>query len=214
VAWTLWQLGSRKYLLASLDQSLNRMGLDYVDIFYSHRPDPETPVEETMAALASAVHSGKVLYIGISNYNPEQTTKAASMLQELKTPCLIHQIKYSVFQRTPESGLLKTLAQEGVGGIAFSPLAQGLLSDRYLQGVRSDSRAGGPSVFLRPANIGERRLLQLRALRELVTLPPIAHPGITGVSQFLTCTGKLSQNSLEISACAVRFVPVTQNPKN
>jgi L-glyceraldehyde 3-phosphate reductase len=122
--------GSRKYLLASLDQSLQRMGLDYVDIFYSHRPDPDTPVEETMSALDSAVRAGKALYAGISNYNPEQTARAVAILRQLGTPCLIHQMKYSMFVRTAEHGLFERLAAEGVGGIAFSPLAQGLLTDR------------------------------------------------------------------------------------
>src|SRR5450755_3547809 len=120
--------GSRKYLLASLDQSLRRMGLDYVDIFYSHRPDPDTPVEETMSALDSAVRAGKALYAGISNYNPEQAARAAAALKQLGTPCLIHQMKYSMFVRTAEDGLLERLAAGGVGGIAFSPLAQGLLT--------------------------------------------------------------------------------------
>ena len=126
--------GSRKYLLASLDQSLKRMGLEYVDIFYSHRPDPETPVEETMGALDQAVRSGKALYAGISNYNPERAAAAIKILRELGTPCLIHQPKYSMFERTPERGLLDVLGKEGVGGIAFCPLAQGLLTDRYLEG--------------------------------------------------------------------------------
>ena len=125
--------GSRKYLLASLDQSLKRMGLEYVDIFYSHRPDPETPLEETMAALDQAVRSGRALYAGISNYNPEQAAAAISILRELGTPCLIHQPKYSMFESTPERGLLDVLGREGVGGIAFCPLAQGLLTDRYLE---------------------------------------------------------------------------------
>src|SRR5271154_7459446 len=133
--------GSRKYLLSSLDQSLKRMGLEYVDIFYSHRPDPETPIEETMAALDMAVRSGKALYAGISNYDPEQTSRAIAVLKQLGTPCLIHQMKYSMFERTPELGLFATLSAEGVGAIAFSPLAQGLLTDRYLGGIPADSRA-------------------------------------------------------------------------
>jgi L-glyceraldehyde 3-phosphate reductase len=137
--------GSRKYLLASLDQSLRRMGLAYVDIFYSHRPDPATPVEETMGALDSAVRSGKALYAGISNYTAEQTARAVSILRQLGTPCLIHQMKYSMFVRTPEEGLLDRLSAEGVGGIAFSPLAQGLLTDRYLEGVPAGSRASKPT---------------------------------------------------------------------
>ena len=160
--------GSRKYLLASLDQSLRRMGLDYVDIFYSHRPDPNTPMEETMGALAQAVVSGKALYVGISNYSPTQTTAAVKILRSLDTPCLIHQMKYSMFDRTPEEGLLKVLGSEGVGGIAFSPLAQGLLSDRYLDGIPEDSRAGKTYyTFLKRSDITENRLSRVRALNDI-----------------------------------------------
>ena len=160
--------GSRKYLLASLDQSLRRMGLDYVDIFYSHRPDPNTPMEETMGALAHAVVSGKALYVGISNYSPTQTTEAVKILRSLGTPCLIHQMKYSMFDRTPEEGLLKVLGSEGVGGIAFSPLAQGLLSDRYLDGIPEDSRAGKTYyTFLKRSDITENRLSRARALNDI-----------------------------------------------
>ncbi|MBB6143180.1 L-glyceraldehyde 3-phosphate reductase [Silvibacterium bohemicum] len=158
--------GSRKYLLSSLDESLQRMGLEYVDIFYSHRPDPNTPVEETVAALAHAVRAGKALYVGISNYNAEQTARAAAVLCELKTPCLIHQMRYSLFQRAPEEGLFGTLEQQGIGGIAFSPLAQGMLSERYLDGIPSDSRAA-VGRFLKPADLNERRLEQIRALKEI-----------------------------------------------
>ncbi len=159
--------GSRKYLLASLDQSLRRMGLEYVDLFYSHRPDPATPVEETMGALDHAVRSGKALYAGISNYNPEQTVAALAVLRRLGTPCVIHQFKYSMFQRTPENGLLEVLAKEGVGGIVFSPLAQGLLTDRYLEGIPADSRAGKPHGYLRPEQVEDRRLRQARELQKL-----------------------------------------------
>ncbi len=159
--------GSRKYLLASLDQSLKRMGVDYVDIFYSHRPDPATPLEETMSALTSAVHSGKALYAGISNYDPAQTATAANILRSNGTPCLIHQMKYSIFNRAPEAGLFHAMEADGLGGIAFSPLAQGLLSDRYLQGVPSDSRAATPAGFLKPKDITESRLAQIHALRDL-----------------------------------------------
>ena len=160
--------GSRKYLLASLDQSLRRMGLDYVDIFYSHRPDPNTPMEETMGALAQAVVSGKALYVGISNYSPTQTTAAVKILRSLDTPCLIHQMKYSMFDRTPEEGLLKVLGSEGVGGIAFSPLAQGLLSDRYLEGIPEDSRAGKTYyTFLKRSDITENTLSRVRALNDI-----------------------------------------------
>jgi L-glyceraldehyde 3-phosphate reductase len=159
--------GSRKYLLASLDQSLKRMGLDYVDIFYSHRPDPDTPLEETMGALAHAVKSGKALYTGLSNYNPEQTAKAAAILRELGTPCLIHQPKYHMFNREPERGLLETLVKEGIGGIAFCPLAQGLLTGRYLAGIPADSRAAHDPRFLKPEHITEDKLSRLRKLNDL-----------------------------------------------
>ena len=141
--------GSRKYLLSSLDQSLKRMGLEYVDIFYSHRPDPETPLEETMMALDSAVRSGKALYAGISNYPAELTKKAAAILKQLGTPCLIHQPKYSMFERWAEGGLLDVVEEEGIGLIAFSPLAQGLLTDRYLDGIPEDSRAAKSWGFLK-----------------------------------------------------------------
>lgn len=156
--------GSRKYLLASLDQSLGRMGLEYVDIFYHHRPDPETPLEETAGALDQAVRSGKALYAGISNYPPEETARMAGILRGLGTPCLIHQPKYSMFERTPEKGLLTTLEKEGIGGIVFSPLAQGLLTNRYLAGIPADSRAGHDARFLKPEQITEGKLNCIRAL--------------------------------------------------
>jgi L-glyceraldehyde 3-phosphate reductase len=146
-------LGSRKHLLASLDQSLRRMGLDYVDIFYSHRPDPQTPVEETMAALDAAVRQGKALYAGISSYNPDQTRAAAGILTSLGTPCLIHQPNYSMLRRTAEDGLLEVLGQHGIGCIAFCPLAQGLLTSRYLDGIPLDSRAAKPHGFLKASQI-------------------------------------------------------------
>ena len=158
--------GSRKYLLASLDQSLKRMGLEYVDIFYSHRPDPETPVEETMQALDQAVRSGKALYAGISSYDAKQTATAVRILRELGTPCLIHQPRYSMFDRWVEDGLLDVLGSEGIGAIAFTPLAQGLLTDRYLQGVPAGSRAS-KAVFLKTSDITEGRLKQIRALNKL-----------------------------------------------
>jgi len=169
--WGMWpgpygDWGSRKYLLASLDQSLKRMGVEYVDIFYSHRPDPATPVEETMSALDQAVRSGKALYTGISSYNPAQTAAALKILRELGTPCLIHQPRYSIFDRTPEHGLLDLLGAEGVGAIAFCPLAQGLLTDRYLHGVPAGSRAS-LEVFLKKSEITEARLKQIRALNEV-----------------------------------------------
>ena len=156
--------GSRKYVLASLDQSLKRLQLDYVDIFYSHRPDPNTPLEETMGALAHAVRSGKALYVGLSNYNPEQTARASKILRELGTPCLIHQPKYHMFERTVENGLLDVLTQEGIGCIPFCPLAQGLLTNRYLGGIPADSRAGHDPRFLKPEHITEAKVAQIRSL--------------------------------------------------
>ncbi len=159
--------GSRKYLIASLDQSLKRMGLDYVDIFYSHRPDPETPLEETMGALDHVVRQGKALYVGISSYTPEQTRQAARILRELGTPCLTHQPSYSMFNRWIEDGLLDVLAEEGIGCIVFSPLAQGLLTNRYLGGIPQDSRAAKPHGFLRPEHITEEKLVKVRKLNEM-----------------------------------------------
>ena len=141
--------GSRKYLIASLDQSLKRMGLDYVDIFYSHRPDPDTPFEETMGALDQIVRSGKALYIGLSNYSAKQTEEAVGILKSLGTPCLIHQPRYNMMERWVEDGLLDLLEKEGIGCIPFSPLAQGLLTDKYIDGIPEDSRMAGRSVFLR-----------------------------------------------------------------
>jgi L-glyceraldehyde 3-phosphate reductase len=158
--------GSRKYLLASLDQSLRRMNLDYVDLFYSHRPDPNTPLEETMSALDRAVRSGKALYAGISNYDPEQTKCAIEILRKLGTPCLIHQVQYSMFNRTPEQGLFDLLNQDQVGCIAFSPLAQGLLTDRYLKGIPADSRTAR-SVFLKPEQIKPQVLEKICRLGEI-----------------------------------------------
>ncbi len=159
--------GSRKYLIASLDQSLRRMGLDYVDIFYSHRPDPDTPLEETMGALDQIVRSGKALYAGISNYPAEMTDKAAKILRELGTPCLIHQPSYNMFNRWVEDGLLQTLKKEQIGCIVFSPLHQGLLTDRYLNGIPKNSRAGKPHGFLRPAQITEEKLAKVRRLNDI-----------------------------------------------
>jgi L-glyceraldehyde 3-phosphate reductase len=171
--WDMWpgpygNLGSRKYLLASLDQSLKRMGLAYVDIFYHHRPDPDTPMEESLGALDTAVRSGRALYAGISSYNASQTTEAVKILRDLGTPCLIHQPKYSMFVRDPELGLFDVLEKEGVGSIVFSPLAQGLLSDRYLHGIPSDSRAAR-DFFLKKKDIGEDKLATIRALNEIAT---------------------------------------------
>lgn len=159
--------GSRKYLLASLDQSLSRMKLDYVDIFYSHRFDPDTPLEETMGALAHAVRSGKALYAGISSYSPEATHRAAALLREMGTPCLIHQPAYNLFNRGPEAGLFSAIEEEGMGCIAFSPLAQGLLTNKYLTDIPADSRAGKPTGFLQADQITDARRKQIRALNEL-----------------------------------------------
>ena len=159
--------GSRKYLVASLDQSLRRMGLDYVDIFYHHRPDPETPLEETMAALDHVVRRGKALYAGISSYTPEQTRQAATILRELGTPCLIHQPSYSMFNRWIEDGLLDVLEEEGIGCIVFSPLAQGLLTDRYLGGIPADSRAAKPHGFLKREQVTDAKLAKVRNLDEI-----------------------------------------------
>jgi L-glyceraldehyde 3-phosphate reductase len=170
--WDMWpgpygDWGSRKYLLASLDQSLRRMKLDYVDIFYSHRPDPETPIEETMSALEQAVRSGKALYAGISSYDAPQTTAAADVLRRLGTPCLIHQPKYSLFERSIETDLLDVLKKEGIGCIAFCPLAQGLLTDRYLKGIPADSRANKPDAFLKRSDVTEDALAKVRALSDV-----------------------------------------------
>jgi len=159
--------GSRKYLIASLDQSLRRMGLEYVDIFYSHRPDPVTPLEETMGALDRIVRSGKALYAGISNYPADKTKQAARILRDLGTPCLIHQPSYSMFNRWIEDGLLRTLDEERIGCICFSPLAQGLLTDRYLKGIPKNSRAAKPHGFLKPAQITEEKLAKVRRLNEI-----------------------------------------------
>jgi L-glyceraldehyde 3-phosphate reductase len=159
--------GSRKYLIASLDQSLRRMGLEYVDIFYHHRPDPDTPLEETMGALDQIVRSGKALYVGVSSYSPEQTRQAAAILRSLGTPCLIHQPSYSMLNRWIEDGLLETLEDEGIGCIVFSPLAQGLLTDRYLGGIPEDSRAAREH-FLRREQVAaaHARVVRLNELAQ------------------------------------------------
>src|SRR5450755_1638870 len=159
--------GSRKYLLSSLDQSLKRMGLEYVDIFYHHRPDPETPIGESMGALDQIVRQGKALYVGISSYQPEETRKAVKILRELGTPCLIHQPKYSMFERWVEDGLLDTLEKEGVGCISFSPLAQGLLSDKYLKGIPEDSRAAKPHGFLKEEQVTTEKINQIKSLNAI-----------------------------------------------
>jgi L-glyceraldehyde 3-phosphate reductase len=159
--------GSRKYLVSSLDQSLRRLGLDYVDIFYHHRPDPETPLEETMAALDHVVRRGKALYVGISNYDHERTRRAAAILRELGTPCLIHQPSYSILNRWVEPQLLPELEQQGVGCIVFSPLAQGLLTAKYLKDIPSDSRAAKPHGFLKPTQIDPATVAKIRALDDI-----------------------------------------------
>ena len=159
--------GSKKYLVASLDQSLKRMGLDYVDIFYHHRPDPDTPLEETMAALDLIVRQGKALYVGISNYKAEEAAKAISILKQLGTPCLIHQPKYSMFERWVEGGLLDVLQEEGVGCIPFSPLAQGLLTDKYLKGIPGDSRAAKQHGHLQENQVTENAIAKIQQLNSL-----------------------------------------------
>ncbi|MFL5386783.1 MAG: aldo/keto reductase [Longimicrobiaceae bacterium] len=159
--------GSRKYLLASLDQSLRRMGIDYVDVFYHHRPDAETPIEESMGALEQAVRQGKALYAAVSNYPPEQTREAGRILRESRTPFVLHQPKYSMFERKPEEGLFGVLEEEGIGAIVFSPLAQGLLTDRYLRGIPPDSRAARPTGFLQQEQVTEERIAQVRRLNEI-----------------------------------------------
>lgn len=217
--YTMWpgpygDWGSRKYLVASLDQSLKRMGLDYVDIFYHHRPDPDTPLEETMGALDFIVRSGKALYAGISNYPAEPARQAAQLLRQLSTPCLIHQPSYSMFNRWIEDGLLETLADAGVGCIAFSPLAQGLLTDKYLQGIPEGSRASKAHGFLRPAQVTEEKISKVKRLNDLAqargqTLAQLAlawvlrHPGMTSalvgasrVAQIEDAVGTLKNPSL------------------
>lgn len=170
--YTMWDgpygdWGSRKYLISSLDQSLRRMGLEYVDIFYHHRPDPETPLEETMRALDHIVRQGKALYVGISNYTADRAREAIDLLAELGTPCVIHQPKYSMFERWVEDGLLELLQEKGVGSIAFSPLAGGQLTDRYLNGIPADSRAASGSRFLNPDQITDAKLEKVRQLNAL-----------------------------------------------
>ncbi|MBS1660636.1 MAG: L-glyceraldehyde 3-phosphate reductase [Bacteroidetes bacterium] len=159
--------GSKKYLVSSLDQSLKRMGLDYVDIFYHHRPDPNTPLEETMTALDLIVRQGKALYVGLSNHKAEEAARAIQILKKLGTPCLIHQPKYSMFERWVEDGLLDLLDQEGVGCIPFSPLAQGLLTDKYLKGIPADSRAAKPTGFLQESAVTEEKIGKIRSLNEI-----------------------------------------------
>jgi L-glyceraldehyde 3-phosphate reductase len=170
--YTMWDgpygdWGSRKYLISSLDQSLKRMGLEYVDIFYHHRPDPETPLEETMRALDQVVRQGKALYAAISNYPADRAAEAIAILRDLGTPCLIHQPRYSMFERTPEQGLIQTLGEAGVGCIAFSPLAGGVLTDRYLQGIPEDSRVASGSKFLSENQLTDEKMEKVRKLNEI-----------------------------------------------
>ncbi len=170
--WDMWpgpygDFGSRKYLIASLDQSLKRMGVDYVDVFYHHRPDPETPLEETMGALDFAVRSGRALYVGISQYDAERTREACRILRDLGTPCLIHQPRYSMFDRWIEDGLTGVLEEEGVGCIVFSPLEQGLLTDKYLKGIPKDSRAGKSWGYLRPEHVTDEKMAKVSRLNEI-----------------------------------------------
>lgn len=172
--WEMWpgpygNFGSRKYLLASLDQSLKRMQLEYVDIFYSHRPDPDTPLEETMGALAQAVHQGKALYAGISSYPAETTREAAGILKSMGVNCLIHQPVYSMFNRWVENGLLDALEDTGMGCIPFSPLAQGLLTNKYLKGIPEDSRAFKPTGFLKMEDVTEQRILKAGKLDKIAS---------------------------------------------
>lgn len=170
--WNMWpgpygDWGSKKYLVASLDQSLKRMGLEYVDIFYHHRPDPETPLEETMGALDYLVRQGKALYVGISQYNAERTAEAVAILKKLGTPCLIHQPSYSIFNRWVEDGLLDVLDGEGMGCIAFSPLAQGLLTNKYIGGIPEDSRIAKPHTYINEKQITEDKIEKIRKLNDI-----------------------------------------------
>jgi len=206
--------GSRKYLLASLDQSLKRTGLDYFDIFYSHRPDPETPIEETMGALVSAVHSGKALYVGVSNYSPEQTRAAAAALAVHNIPLTIHQPRYNMFDRSIENGLLPVLDEIGAGSIVFSPLAQGLLTDRYLQGIPADSRAA-EGRWINENTIDQEYLDRAAALNDIAasrgqSLAQLAinwvlrHPQVTSA-----LIGASSVKQLENNYAALDFAPLT-----
>jgi len=209
--------GSRKYMLASLDQSLKRMGLEYVDIFYSHRPDPDTPLEETMGALHSAVQMGKALYVGISNYNAEQSLRAIEILEELGTPCLIHQPKYNMFERWVEDGLFEVLEDKGVGCIPFSPLAQGLLTDRYLKGIPEGSRIAGKSVFLTEDSLDADRLVRIKALNQEAeirgqTLAQMALAWILSRKQVTSVLiGASSVAQLEANVATINNLKFSQN---
>ena len=208
--------GSRKYLLASLDASLRRMGLDYVDVFYHHRHDPDTPLEETMGALDQAVRSGKALYAAVSNYGPEQTREAARILRALGTPFVLHQPHYSMFDRRPEAGLIDVLEEEGLGGIVFSPLEQGLLTDKYLAGIPADSRAANAHGALRADAVTDEKLAQVRRLNDLAqargqTLAQMAlawvlrHPQVTSA---LVGASSVAQMEANVAALArLDFAP-------
>ncbi|VBB04994.1 potassium channel voltage-dependent beta subunit kcnab-related [Lucifera butyrica] len=225
--YTMWpgpygDWGSKKYLTASLDQSLKRLKLEYVDILYHHRPDPETPLEETMTALDLAVRQGKALYAGISNYKPEQAKAAIAILRQLGTPCIIHQARYSMLDRWVEPELLDLLAAEGVGCIAFSPLGKGVLTNRYLNGIPADSRAAGESKFLNPADLKEDLMEKVRMLCEVAgnrgqSLAQMALAwvlrkkavtsvliGASKVSQIDDCAGAL--NCMEFSAEELKVI--------
>ena len=208
--------GSRKYLIASLDQSLRRMGIPYVDIFYSHRPDPDTPLEETMGALDFAVRSGRALYVGISSYSADDTKRAAELLDELGTPCLIHQPRYSMFDRWIEKDLLDVLEKRGIGCIAFSPLAQGLLTNRYLRDIPPDSRAGKPHGYLRPNEITPERRAQIAALNEIAAArgQSLAQLAITWVLRDERMTsaiiGASRVSQLEENLAALSAAPLTK----
>jgi L-glyceraldehyde 3-phosphate reductase len=209
--------GSRKYLIASLDQSLKRMGIPYVDIFYSPRPDPDTPLEETMGALDFAVRSGRALYVGISSYSADDTRRAAEMLDELGTPCLIHQPRYSMFDRWIEKGLLDVLEKRGIGCIAFSPLAQGLLTNRYLRDIPPDSRAGKPHGYLRPNEITPERRAQIAALDDIASErgQSLAQLAITWVLRDERMTsaiiGASRVSQLEENLAALSAAPLTKD---
>ena len=215
--------GSRKYLISSLDQSLKRMKVDYVDIFYHHRPDPDTPLEETMGALADIVRQGKALYVGVSNYNAEQTAKAADILKSMGVPLTIHQPRYNMLDRWVEKGepsLCDVLLERGIGAAVFSPLAQGLLTDRYLDGIPADSRAGGPCVFLNENGVTEAILAKVRKLKAIAnargeTMAQLAlawvleNPAITSVIIGASRPAQIEQNVATIQA----HVPLTDEEK-
>ena len=218
--WRMWpgpygDLGSRKYLLASLDQSLQRMGLDYVDVFYSHRFDPDTPLEETMGALDQAVRSGKALYAGISSYGPEETRRASEILRSMGTPVLLHQPVYNMLNRWVEDGLTDVLDDEGIGCIVFSPLAQGLLSKKYLDGIPEESRAADPDGFLSESSITPERIAKLRSLNAIATErgQSLAQMAVNWVLRTDTITSALvgirNLKQLQDNIAALDFDPIS-----